>query len=234
MAAMSETSATWLTAPSIDRSMNATVHQWAQWISHTRLSVWLQHMVWVVPTSQSIHIVCVSIVFASALLISFRILGLSVSGRSVGQLVRTLAPWMYTALAVLLATGALQTLIEPRRQFGAQVFWIKMALIVVVVLLTTVFVRRVSHDPQRLDVRAKSSPLAKLFAVLSLALWVGHHFLRSVYRVHGDVNDFLNRLQGSALGTAIRGETGWDYLFPQFGDDSRHRIVGGVRLHSHG
>ena len=28
------------------------------------------------------------------------------------------------------------------------------------------------------------------------------------------IEDFLNGLQSSALGMAIRGETGWDYLFP--------------------
>jgi hypothetical protein len=153
--------------------MTANAHQWALWISQSPLSVWLQHKVWVVPTSQSIHIVSVSVVFASALLISLRILGLRISGRTVGQLVQQLSPWMYTALAVLLATGALQTLIEPRRQFGALVFWIKMALIVIVVPLTTFFVRAVTRDAHRWDSRAESPPMAKLFAVVSLALWVG-------------------------------------------------------------
>ena len=153
--------------------MSFNTHQWALWVSHTSLSVWLQHKPWVVPTSQSIHIVSVSIVFASAVLISLRILGLSVAGRSVGQLVRTLTPWMYSALAVLLATGALQTIIEPRRQFGAWVFWVKMGLIVVVVILTTVFARGVTRDAHRWDSRVSSPPLAKLFAVVSLALWIG-------------------------------------------------------------
>ncbi len=153
--------------------MTVNTHQWALWISHTPLSVWLQHKVWVVPTSQSIHIVSVSVVFASAVLISFRILGLSVAGRTVGQLVRTLTPWMYTALVVLLITGALQTIIEPRRQFGAWVFWVKMALIVVVVLFTTVFARGVKRDAHRWDGRAASPPMAKLFAIVSLAMWIG-------------------------------------------------------------
>src|ERR1700730_14791383 len=103
-------------------------HRWANWLANTGLSGWLQNETWGVPTSQSIHIASVSVVFCCAAMISLRLLGLSASGRSVSQLVDTLVPWMYRALAVLLLTGFVQTVAAPVRQVVGPVFWWKMLM----------------------------------------------------------------------------------------------------------
>jgi hypothetical protein len=147
-------------------------HQWADWIARTPLSGWLQNASWVVPTSQSIHILSVSVVFSCAVMISLRLLGLSPAGRSVSQLVDTLVPWMYRALAVLLFTGLVQTIAEPMRQFVAPIFWWKMLLIIFVLTLTVGFARAVRRNAPRWDTGARPAG-ARWFAVSSLGLWVG-------------------------------------------------------------
>jgi small-conductance mechanosensitive channel len=149
------------------------VRHWADAISNSKLSGYFQDALWVVPTSQSIHIVCVSIVFACALMISLRLLGVSHSGRSVSQLVDSLTPWMYRALAVLLLTGTVQTIAEPMRQFVTPAFWWKMFMIVCVVSLTIWFTRAVRRNAGAWDAAAKRPTSAKIFALLSLALWIG-------------------------------------------------------------
>jgi hypothetical protein len=126
------------------------VREWADWISSTALSQWFQVEEWVVPTSQSIHILGLSVVFGCAVLINLRLLGIgAASGRSVSRLLDSLLPWIYRALVVLLLTGAVQTIAEPMRQFGTPAFWLKMLMIPVVLGLTAVF------------------------ALVSLGLWVG-------------------------------------------------------------
>jgi hypothetical protein len=147
-------------------------HRWANWIANTRLSDWLQNATWVVPTSQSIHIASVSVVFCCAVMISLRLLGLSASGRSVSQLVDTLVPWMYRALAVLLLTGVVQIVAEPVRQFVAPVFWWKMLMIICVLALTVYFARAVRRNAAQWDTAARPVG-AKWFALTSLCLWVG-------------------------------------------------------------
>jgi hypothetical protein len=147
-------------------------HHWADWIASTALSGWLQNQAWVVPTSQSIHIVCVSVVFGCAVMISLRLLGLSASGRSVSQLVDTLVPWMYRALTVLLLTGLVQTIVEPVRQFVTPVFWWKMLMIICVLALTIRFARAVRRDAPKWDAAPRPAG-AKYFALISLGLWVG-------------------------------------------------------------
>jgi hypothetical protein len=147
-------------------------HHWANWIASTALSGWLQSEAWVVPTSQSIHIVSVSVVFCCAAMISLRLLGLSASGRSVSQLVDTLVPWMYRALAALLLTGLVQTIAEPVRQFVAPVFWWKMLMIIGVLALTVGFARAVRRNEAAWDTPARPAG-AKWFALISMGLWVG-------------------------------------------------------------
>jgi hypothetical protein len=148
-------------------------HQWANWIATTRLSDWLQNATWVVPTSQSIHIASVAVVFCCAVMISLRLLGLSASGRSVSQLVDTLVPWMFRALAVLLLTGVVQTIAEPVRQFVTPVFWWKMLMILCVLTLTVWFARAVRRNAAQWDTATARPVGAKWFALTSLCLWVG-------------------------------------------------------------
>jgi hypothetical protein len=154
--------------------MARLVHVWADWISNTALSQWFQAEEWVVPTSQSIHILGLSVVFGCAVLINLRLLGIgAASARSVSGLLDSLLPWIYRALVVLLLTGAVQTIAEPMRQFGTPAFWLKMLMIPVVLGLTAAFARTVRRNPAKWDAAEKRPASAKVFALVSLGLWVG-------------------------------------------------------------
>lgn len=153
--------------------MKQTVMEWAQWIGSSRLTNWIAVHEWVVPLSQSLHIMGVAVVFTCALLISFRLLGIGRSSRSVVQLVETLVPWMYRGLALLVLTGAIQVTAEPAREFVGDIFWYKMLMIALVVPLTIWFARSVRRRAEIWDSRASPPVSAKLFGAVSLILWVG-------------------------------------------------------------
>src|SRR5580698_2107078 len=144
----------------------------ADWLSTTALSKTLQDAAWVVPTSQSIHIIAVSVVFGSALMINLRLLGVGRSGRSVSQLSETLVPWMWRGLAVLLFTGLIQTITEPVRQFVTPMFWAKMMMIIVVVTMTALYAKAVRRNAPLWDAAATRPARAKAFAVVSTLLWL--------------------------------------------------------------
>jgi hypothetical protein len=144
----------------------------ADWLSNTPLSKALQDQPWVVPTSQSIHILAVSIVFGSACMINLRLLGVGRSGRSVSQLSNTLLPWMWRGLAVLLLTGLIQTVTEPVRQFVTPMFWAKMTMIVVVAVMTAFYAKAVRRNAPAWDAAASRPPHARVFALLSTLLWL--------------------------------------------------------------
>jgi hypothetical protein len=144
----------------------------ADWLSTTRISTLFQDQLWVVPTSQSIHIVCVCLVFASAIMINLRLLGVGASGRTISQLTDQVVPWMWRALCVLLFTGVVQTIAEPVRQFVAPVFWAKMMMVIVVALMTAVFARKVRANAARWDAAGTRPSSAKVFAIVSTMLWI--------------------------------------------------------------
>jgi hypothetical protein len=145
----------------------------AEKIAATSMSDTLKEQFWIVPTSQSLHILSVSIVFASACMINLRLLGVGRSGRSVSQLSATLVPWMWAALAVLLFTGTIQTIAEPVRQFVTPMFWVKMAMIVIVTTMTAIYATTVRRNALVWDSDATRPAGAKAFAVVSIALWLG-------------------------------------------------------------
>jgi hypothetical protein len=144
----------------------------ADWLSNTALSKTLQDQPWVVPTSQSIHIIAVSIVFGSACMINLRLLGVGRSGRSVSQLTSTLVPWMWRGLAVLLLTGLVQTVTEPVRQFVTPMFWAKMTMIIVVATMTAFYAKAVRRNAAAWDAASSRPARAKAFAIVSTLLWL--------------------------------------------------------------
>jgi hypothetical protein len=143
----------------------------AEAIAASKYSVVLQNATWVVPVSQSIHIVSLSVLFASAMMINLRLLGVGARGRSVSTLVETLVPWMWRALLLCLVTGLLQTFTEPVRQFITPIFWWKMLLIALMAVLTAWLRRRVHRDAATWNGpdRPKS---AAAFAVVSTIAWL--------------------------------------------------------------
>jgi hypothetical protein len=144
----------------------------ADWLADTPLSKTLQDHAWVVPTSQSIHILAMSIVFGSACMINLRLLGVGRSGRSVSQLSGTLVPWMWRGLAVMLLTGLIQTITEPVRQFVTPMFWAKMMMVIIVTAMTALYARAVRRNAPVWDAAASRPWRAKVFAVLSTLLWL--------------------------------------------------------------
>ena len=143
----------------------------AEQIANSRLSIILQDTLWVVPLTQSIHIVALSVLFASALMISLRLLGVGAKSRSVSQVAGTLVPWMWRALLVLFLTGALQAFIEPVRQFITPIFWLKMLLVAFLALLTLWFSRALRAHVAAWDAEVTRPAAAKLFAVVSIIGW---------------------------------------------------------------
>jgi hypothetical protein len=144
----------------------------ADWLATTPVSTTLADQPWVVPTSQSIHILAISAVFASAIMINLRLLGVGARGRSVSQLSHTLLPWMWRGLIVLLLTGIVQTLVEPVRQFVTPAFWAKMTLIVLVATMTALYARAVQRNAALWDDASSRPRKAKLFAILSTLMWL--------------------------------------------------------------
>lgn len=143
----------------------------SNWIAATSLSDTFKDLSWVVPTSQSIHIIAVSVVFVCALLIGLRLLGLSRSEQPLSVVIRRLTRLMYAGHVVLLLTGAVQTIAEPDRQLGSPAFWIKMLLIVLGLLMTYLLERSTRRDPNRWDAADRRPATLRVYGAVYVSAW---------------------------------------------------------------
>jgi hypothetical protein len=115
------------------------------------------------PLVQTVHLLGISVVMGSAVLIDLRVLGLALRGQATEDLIRRLAPWTWSALPFLALSGLVFILAQPYRYFDNPIFRLKFALMVPAIATTMAF-----HLRPRAGGRA-----AIVLGALSLCLWTG-------------------------------------------------------------
>jgi hypothetical protein len=129
----------------------------AQWLAGTSASMVVQKTLWLIPLMQTIHIVCVALVFSSVVMIEFRILGYSKAG-TVADAARRFVPWIYACVAVMALTGAVLIVGEPERSLPSFEFQMKMLFLAV------------AHGESWSD-KSSARTVHSTLAVLALAAW---------------------------------------------------------------
>lgn len=148
--------------------MSIDIHSFTAWIYGSALSSAIRDNSWVVPIVQSIHIIAIAVVAGSALVTELRIVGIVAPDETMAVVAQRYLPWMWRALAVLLATGLVMIVGEPERTLGNVTFWIKMALVLAGVL-ASLGLRKPLLRPSNPSDKAPGRVLAWIL----LALWVG-------------------------------------------------------------
>jgi uncharacterized membrane protein len=147
------------------------MHGLIEWLESTSLSHGIQNLLWIVPAVQTVHIVAVAVVLSSMLMIGLRLLDRAGTLLSVGQVVGRFLPWVWVSLAVLLVTGSVLIIGEPARTLGNPSFWVKMALLAVV-LVAAIALQLSMHDGSRLLASHwRTSRSAYATVSLNLLLW---------------------------------------------------------------
>ena len=149
----------------------------AQWLQSTTASTTIQSINWLIPLLQSIHILMIGVVFVSILMIALRVLGRVRADESFSEVRDRFAPWMWSALGVMLVTGALLVVGEPVREFMSLSFWLKMALLAIGVLAAGVFSRLVWPTPFQDSHGPEFSAAARCTAIATVMLWLAIIFL---------------------------------------------------------
>ena len=108
----------------------------SKWLAATSLSHTIQTATWIIPTLQTIHILCVAALFSSAVLVDLRIWRLTQRDVPLSDVGRRFLPLIWPVVIVLLLTGSLLIVGEPRRSLLNDTFYIKMALLAFALVLT--------------------------------------------------------------------------------------------------
>jgi hypothetical protein len=152
------------------------VHEFAEWLQATSVSVTIQSVEWIIPLLQSIHILMIGVVFVSSLMITLRVVGSVRADEPFGAVWSRFAPWMWGGLVVMALTGLTLIVGEPVREFTALSFWVKMTLVAISVVTIVIFGRTVRPEA-RASASAEFSAGRKAAAVATVVLWVAIIFL---------------------------------------------------------
>lgn len=142
----------------------------SKWLAATSLSHVIQTTGWVIPTLQTIHILCVAVLFSSAVLVDLRLLRLLQRDVPVPDVARRFLPPIWPVLVVLLVTGSLLIVGEPHRSLINVTFYLKMGLLLAGILVTALLQRSFAAAPAYWQ---RPRAVGQLAAVASLVIWCG-------------------------------------------------------------
>ena len=151
----------------------------------TRLETWL-----IIPLSQTIHILGVAIVMTAIGMLNLQLLGVRVTKQSFAELSAGWMPWIWSALAVLFVTGAIQTIAEPTRELMNNTFRIKIVMLLIAVAITVLYRTQVKKDPDYWQRSGDRRAAAFALASLSLVLWLGIVAAGRLVAYVGAIEDF--------------------------------------------
>jgi hydrogenase-4 membrane subunit HyfE len=153
--------------------IDAALSEFSRWLAATPLSHVIQTTKWVIPALQTIHILSVAVVFSSAVLVDLRLWRLLNRDWPLSEVARRFLPAIWPVLAVLLITGSLLIIGEPKRSLLNSAFYVKMALLAVAIVLTAGLQWSLSSSPGFWDKNGGRRIAGQLTATVSLLVWCG-------------------------------------------------------------
>ena len=144
----------------------------SKWLAATSLSHTIQTTGWIIPALQTVHILCVAVLFSSAVLVDLRIWRLLQRDVPLPDVGRRFLPLIWPVVLVLLGTGSLLIIGEPRRSLLNTSFYIKMALLAFALALTGLLQWSLS-SPGFWDKDRGRRIAGRLAATASILAWSG-------------------------------------------------------------
>jgi len=143
----------------------------SKWLAATSLSHTIQTTTWIIPTLQTIHILCVAALFSSAVLVDLRIWRLTQRDVPLSDVGRRFLPLIWPVVIVLLLTGSLLIVGEPRRSLLNDTFYIKMALLAFALVLTGLLQWSLTSAPGFWERDIGRRIAGRVAAVASIVAW---------------------------------------------------------------
>jgi hypothetical protein len=140
-------------------------------IQKTPASRFVDEHAWAEPTLQSIHILALSMLAGSVLMICLRMFGVAGRSRSLPQTLQRFMPVVWGALLVMALSGAGLILGDVVRNLTNPVFWGKMILIAFAALLALAFQACVRRGAAFWEAGQDGRVVVRALAAGALVLW---------------------------------------------------------------
>ena len=141
------------------------------------LATGIRNSLYAFPLIESVHVVGLTLVFGTILIIDLRLLGLASSRRPFTRLASDIFRWTWLAFAVTVTTGLLMFATNASTYYHNAYFRAKMALLVVSGLNMLAFELTARRSVQQWDKDAAAPASGKTVAAVSLVVWISVIFL---------------------------------------------------------
>lgn len=142
----------------------------AHWLASTHASAFVQQTLWLIPVVQTLHIVCVALVFSSVVMVEFRILGVS-HAQTMAETAQRYIPWIFYCVIVMALTGFVLIVGEPQRSLPSFEFQVKMAFLAVAIALTYAFATSVRRHADIWEDDSSARWMTSALAIIALLAW---------------------------------------------------------------
>jgi hypothetical protein len=148
---------------------NTGILEFCAYLEDTPLGLAVQDHFWVVPTMQTVHILAISALLVSVLMIDLRVLQINGKSESISTVISRYINIVWITLPILLISGSILIIGEPARSLANSAFQIKMIMLLMVIVITFSLQKIGSANITQMQSEGKT----KLLAILSLLLWFG-------------------------------------------------------------
>jgi len=137
------------------------------WADHTAIGVAIRASRWLFPVIEAFHLIALALLGGTVLIVDMRLLGWGLRSRPVSELASDMQPWMVAGLLVMLSSGFLLFLSEPKKLYDNLPFQIKMVFLFLAIVYTFTIRRRLLKSNVDIAWPARS----RLAGGVSIALW---------------------------------------------------------------
>ena len=146
--------------------------EFSLWVTDWPFAIWLQSHFYAIPGFQTLHILSIAVLFGSTLMLNLRVLGLSGRDQTLAATFARYQPWIWGALACLVASGIVLLISEPVRNMVNSVFWLKMCALLATVIVSLWFQHAVRSRMELWEVSPAGHASIRAGAVLLIVLWL--------------------------------------------------------------
>jgi hypothetical protein len=147
-------------------AVEASLLPFFEWCETTAIGHAIKDSRWLFPVIESVHLLGLSALGGSLLVLDLRMLGVGLRRQSIADLAKDTRPWLLGSIAVMILTGTALFLSESVKCYHNQAFWVKITTIPVALLFTLTVRHRVA-----LAGTADTTARSRLVAIVSLVLW---------------------------------------------------------------
>ena len=142
------------------------------WLESGSISAAVRESAWVFPAVESVHVIAITLVVGSILIVDLRVLGWASRQERVTDITRSILPWTWGVFCVAAISGFTLFAAKAHTYFANLNFQIKMVLMAMAFVNMLVFHLVPFRSVRSWDIGRPAPFPAKLACGVSLTLWV--------------------------------------------------------------